>query len=110
MAVRGSGHERGWRGGRISGDMTGGRGWQQDGDLLRTRLSQAHVDLKTVGLGNVFLLTLFILSCAVVCLWGGYGIAIQMRSLVFQPEGGEIEPESRCRVNWDIKLEQVKKM
>jgi hypothetical protein len=31
-----------------------------------------------------------------------------MRSLVFQPEGGEIEPESRCRVNWDIKLEQVK--
>ena len=31
----------------------------------------------------------------------------QMRSLVFQPEGGEIEPESRCRVNWDIKLEQV---
>jgi len=31
----------------------------------------------------------------------------QMRSLVFQPEGGEIEPESRCRVNWDIKLEQA---
>ena len=30
-----------------------------------------------------------------------------MRSLVFQPEGGETEPESRCRVNWDIKLEQV---
>merc|ERR550514_1733656 len=31
----------------------------------------------------------------------------QMRSLVFQPEGGEVEPESRCRVNWDIKLEQA---
>jgi len=31
----------------------------------------------------------------------------QMRSLVFQPEGGETEPESRCRVNWDIKLEQA---
>jgi len=31
----------------------------------------------------------------------------QMRSLVFQPEGSEVEPESRCRVNWDIKLEQA---
>mmetsp|Transcript_871 Transcript_871/g.2701 ORF Transcript_871/g.2701 Transcript_871/m.2701 type:complete len:267 (+) Transcript_871:74-874(+) len=31
----------------------------------------------------------------------------QMRSLVFQPEEGETEPESRCRVNWDIKLEQA---
>eukprot|EP00960_Hanusia_phi_P069528 767109-Hanusia_phi.AAC.9 len=30
-----------------------------------------------------------------------------MRSLVFQPEEGETEPESRCRVNWDIKLEQL---
>jgi len=27
---------------------------------------------------------------------------------VFQPEGGEVEPESRCRVNWDIKLEQAR--
>jgi hypothetical protein len=32
----------------------------------------------------------------------------QMKSLVFQPEGGEMEPESRCRVNWDIKLEQAR--
>merc|ERR1712216_797094 len=31
----------------------------------------------------------------------------QMRTLVFQPEGGETEPESRCRVNWDVKLEQA---
>ena len=83
MAGRGSGRERGGQGGRSSGDMTVGRGWQQDGDLLRTFLSQAHlvppevcVDLKTVVLENVFLLTLFILSCAVVYLWGGYGIAI----------------------------------
>lgn len=54
MAGRGSGRERGGQGGLSSGDMTVGRGWQQDGDLLRTFLSQAHlvppevcVDLKT---------------------------------------------------------------
>eukprot|EP00961_Rhodomonas_salina_P085880 1153652-Rhodomonas_salina.1 len=35
-------------------------------------------------------------------------VALQMDGMVFKPEADATEPESRCRVDWDIKCEEVR--